>query len=232
MNRRPIVFAVDGGLTHLGWCRAVVDLESDIVEVSDMGLIETHRAPAVGDGISVSRDNMRRARELADALAVPLLVRGSSGRPGSVEDPATSPVDWFVTEAMSHAPSASSAAKLALALGVVACWSELIGALVAEVTPQEIKKAMGVKEPGRHEQRGALDNAKGQGRVAVAALKKASKLAVQEAVRERLLRETGRDVLDFLGLVPKGKREHPCDALAALYTAVERGRFGARRLSP
>lgn len=223
-----LVVAIDGGLTHFGWARALVH-HTDVVVVQAAGLIATERLPSAGKGLSVSRDNMRRARELADALADVFGLRGDGGQPGSLADVRLGEVDYVVMEAMSHAPSASSAGKLALALGVVACWSELMGASLVEVTPHEIKQVMGVKVTFQGDPVQALGSlAKKDRRGQNAALKRASKRRVQEAVEGRLYDECGKRLGDLLAEVPPSKREHPCDALAALYTAVELGRFPRR----
>lgn len=208
---RPIhVLALDGGLAHLGWTRAVVYPDS-VVKVSAMGLIATKKARAAGDVVRVSADNVRRAREVANALAEPLgLSRGSGGGIEGLED---CELRAIVMEAMSHAPSASAVGQLSMSLGVVATWAELLNLQVVEVTPQEVKRAMGVEVQ------------KGAGRLGNDAAKALAKRQVQEAVGNRLFAEQ-RALLDgFLSDIPQGQREHPCDALAALYTAVDRGRL-------
>lgn len=97
-------------------------------------------------------------------------------------------------ESMSFPRGSSAAAKLSLSWGVLVTHVHLRGLPLLQASPQEVKKK-------------------------VAGKKDASKIEVQEMLVERY----GVEILAILDRkkIPKGQREHPCDALAAIVACLD-----------
>lgn len=202
------VVAFDGGLANMGAVlahvteRGAVLLDAAVLFSTEKGGGTARRAPGAktsgATGITASADNRRRTREMS--AMVRDFLRGSDGQPRA---------DIVVVEAFSRPPHPSAGAKLAMALAVVEAWCGELGIPTTEVSPQSIKAALGVER--------GLD-------------KKASKAAVRSAV-DLLLYPDGEDTVAARYLlpagVPAGDHEHPYDALAALFTAVEKDRLRA-----
>lgn len=202
------VAAFDGGLANMGAVlarvtdRGAVTIEAAVLLSTEKGGGTARRAPgaktAGQTGVTASADNRRRAREMS--AMVRDFLRGSDGRPRA---------DIAVVESYSRPPHPSAGAKLAMALALVEAWCGELGIPSAEVSPQSIKAALGVER--------GLD-------------KKASKAAVRSAV-DLLLWPEGEHTLALRFLlpygIPAGDHEHPYDAAAALFTAVEKDRLRA-----
>jgi len=123
------ILGLDPGFANIGWCMGT--LTDGLLVVSDLGTIETKKDTRK---VLVSVDNMRRAREITEALAG--LVWSHDG----VE--VVREVDCLCVEEMSYPRNASNAAKMAMTWGVISAVSEMWGLPVVQASPQQIKEAV------------------------------------------------------------------------------------------
>lgn len=158
-----------------------------------MGTLRTEKS-AKKQHVLASDDNVRRTREIARALK-PIVT--------SVE----MPVKVICLEAASMPRNAANAAKAARCEAVVSTLAEVYDLPIAQASPREIKKRMGVeglvtgKTPKEKQQ--ARDMSK-------------------ERVQERLREIYGSDCLNaLLGSLPEGQWEHAFDALGILVTCSD-----------
>lgn len=115
-----ILLGVDPGFASIGL--AALDLETD--RVVRFGVFRTAKDDRKGRTLAVE-DNVRRAREIAVALA-------------SIVDE-LDPIA-IAAEAMSFPRSSSVAAKLALTWGVLVAMAEHHGLAIVQASPQEVKR--------------------------------------------------------------------------------------------
>lgn len=115
-----ISLGVDPGFASFGYC--LFDLETERVLL--LGVIRTQKAKGK---VLASVDNLRRAREIH--ASVKSVLRGWD-------------VAAICAESMSYPRNSSSAAKVALAWGVLACVSNDLDLPIVQASPQAIKKRL------------------------------------------------------------------------------------------
>lgn len=163
------ILGIDPGFAKLGWCLAEYD--GNAPSVLHMGVLETTKDTRK---VLACVDNVRRAQEIRDGLMSLTALY----------------VDVFCAEAMSFPRNASSAAKVAMAWGVIASVAQDIHVPIVQVSPQQIK-------------------------VATTGSLKASKVRVgQELCR------MCPEIVSMLEPLAVNKREHPIDALGAIVAAL------------
>ena len=144
-----LLLGLDPGLAACGWALATYDGRA----LSDIRVGTITTAPSARRQRTLAcEDHVRRGRELADALRY-IAGQWDCGR----WSPAVAAV---CAEAMSHPRHASSAAKLALAWGVI------VGALgtlpIAQASPQQVKLVVaGRRDASKADVQAALDLAYG-----------------------------------------------------------------------
>lgn len=203
------VLGLDPGLRSIGWAvfRLYRDGKLDLVAAGMFGTVKSDKKLKVGS----TDDNFRRAREAAAFMR------------GLVEE---YDVRAIGAEAMSFPRSSSVAAKMAMCWGALAMLTDVRDPLpLVQATPQALKKAAGVAPLPRQPKvdPGDKEAAKVANKVR-RALKVQSKEGVQQAM-------SGMFPLlgEILDSIPKGEREHPADACAAVVCALPSAEFRALR---
>jgi Holliday junction resolvasome RuvABC endonuclease subunit len=194
--------SVDPGFASVGYVLARLLSEGE--ELIAMGTFRTEKATKK-QHVLASDDNVRRTREIARALK-PVVT--------SVEHP----VRVICIEASSVPRNASTAAKNARCEAVISTLAEVYDLPIAQCSPQQIKKRMGVEKlvSGKTEKE-----------------KRQAKALSKDKVQDYLRGIYGVDCLNaLLGSLPEGQWEHAYDALAILVTCADSDvmRF-ARRMS-
>lgn len=161
-----IALGLDPGFKSLGWAHVRIDRRSEMI--ADLGLLESEKR-----GGRATDDNVRRTREIARALS-----------------PLFEGVDVVCCEAMSFPRSASVAAKMALAWGVIVCLAEARELPIVQVTPQALK-------------------------IAVCGDKTAPKEAVLSSLSRRY-----PELLIHLEPLRRTAHEHPTDAVGAVVASL------------
>lgn len=177
------LLGLDPGFASLGY--AVLKLAPDISDdrVEYMGTIITEKSNKKRS-VYASDDNLRRAKEIRSALKK---VVSDAALKAKVETGYEGRVVGICAEAMSFPRNAGSAAKVAMAWGIIAS----MDLPVFQMSPQAIK-------------------------LAVCGTKSASKSDVEEGLISMFRGKTGQNIELLLKDLPKSKREHPYDALAAI----------------
>jgi len=138
------VLGVDPGLASFGYALAKLAPGGGL-KVVTLGVLHTTKT-ATKQRVLASDDNLRRARELDESLWALF----------AAEHP--SPV-LICAESMSFPRSASVAAKMALAWGLIASFANDVGCPVAQCSPQAMKKALcGVSNASKADVQNALDH--------------------------------------------------------------------------
>lgn len=131
MSGRAIL-GVDPGFSNVGWC--VIGYQDTHMIPLTFGVIRTEKSNAKRE-VRAADDNLRRAREIADAvMKLYLGYRDPSG------------VEWkpkcVCAEAMSFPRNASAAAKVAMTWGVFATCSTVLQTPIVQATPQEVRRSL------------------------------------------------------------------------------------------
>jgi Holliday junction resolvasome RuvABC endonuclease subunit len=134
-----IVLGIDPGFASFG--TAVVELTPTTERVHRLGVIRTEKSNKKRNCLAAD-DNIRRAREISDALEV-------------LSD------EWdfraVCAEAMSFPRSSSVAGKMCLAWGVVTAWMQRLDLALVQASPQTVKLAVcGNKQASKDEVQAAL----------------------------------------------------------------------------
>jgi len=166
------LLGLDPGFASIGW--AVVEESGSRPVIKAMGVIRTEKSDKK-QKVLASDDNFRRARELAREIRA--LV-------------STYRVDVLCAESMSFPRNSSTAAKMAMAWGVIADICEQGGQPMLMATPKGIKKAV----------------CHGDGSASKEDVQTAMKITFGDAPA-RFMNEAK---------IPQGQWEHPFDALAAV----------------
>lgn len=174
MGRAACVLGVDPGLASFGYTSMYVTASMEWVK--DVGVIRTKKSDKK-QKVLASDDNFRRAQEVAKQFSE--YVRKL--KPAAV-----------AAEAMSFPRNASTAAKMAMAWGVLAEVCRVYDLPMVQATPQQIKKCL-------------CDN----------------KSAKKEAVQESLMDRYPGQFSTFMDLYPSGAWEHGFDAVGAVVTCLD-----------
>ena len=174
------LLGIDGGFSNVGWCLATY--KDGLLQVDDMGVIRTEKTKTKTPD---SVDNVARAQRIAEYLeALVLRFDPDIGR-------TEVSVQCICSEAMSHPPHASTAAKLSLTWGVIATLAYMTSLPVLQRTPQTIK-------------------------FAVTGSKKASKADMLAALSAEY-----REIPALLAPWPATRHEHMVDALGAIVACLD-----------
>jgi crossover junction endodeoxyribonuclease RuvC len=139
MSDGPIiqVLGIDPGFASVGI--AVVRLHPVRETVMQLGVLHTAKS-GVKQNVLAADDNLRRARELFDALNLHMAW-----------------VTVICAESMSFPRNSQAAAKVAMAWGVIASLAQWKGLPIVQASPQTIKKAVcGVKSASKEDVQQAL----------------------------------------------------------------------------
>lgn len=177
-DQTMIVLGIDPGFANSGY--AVVRLHPDREELLALGVFCTKKATAKRHVLQ-AEDNFERARAISQWLRATMF----SWQPQVI-----------AFEAQSHMRNASSAAKVALAYGVLAGCMEGDQIPAVSPTPQAIKKSL----TGRSS---------------------ATKSEVERAVRERFGAEAASTFAELEKQIPKTRREHAFDAAAVILASLD-----------
>jgi len=205
----PCVLGIDVGLAHVGY--ALVALEGNSERVLDMRTIVTKKSDAKL-GVLVAHDDIRRVREILDALHV---VISSAGQPG------LSGVHAICAELPHGSKGARAAAALGIGKAIVAALGWRYQLPIAACNPQQLKKTL------------AGSQSASKAEVQVALCRRYGK-----SVAEVLVRETGSykgakrqhwtwharpDIRDEAMMYTWGYEEceHVGDALGAVVTCLD-----------
>ena len=184
------VLGLDPGFRNFGYAVLRAAQEGRYV-VTAMGVVRT----AKRKGANVAHDNVRRGKEIAQAMECLML----GARPGvyvtgrKLEALFAEPVQAIHAESMSHPRSASAAAKVTLVWGILIANSVRRNVPLLHMSPQAVKKKVV----------GTID-------------------ASKEHVERVMVRKYGRQIRRLLDGVPRSLHEHAYDALAAATACLGR----------
>lgn len=134
-----MILGIDGGFANTGYCLAWYSDRKLVPK--EMGVIRTHKAAGK---VLNSVDNVRRAQQLARGVEALVFAEGDDDLPVTV-------VHCICSESMSFPPHASTAAKLAMAWGVVSTVAYVAGIPIVQESPQNIKLAVaGNRKASKH----------------------------------------------------------------------------------
>lgn len=139
------LLGLDPGLAHLGYAVVLLrptgppKLAIDNKGQPVFGYVETEKS-AKKLNVMASSDNLRRAREVVRPLLD--LVDMYEGKRSFFDFASSFRIRAICAESMSFPRNASASQKLGISWGVIATISEIYGLPVAEVTPQQMKKAL------------------------------------------------------------------------------------------
>ena len=175
-----ILLGIDGGFANTGYCLAEYWSGGPLLPIQ-AGVLRTKKAAA---RMRASVDNVRRAQQLAKQLTRLVFAEGEDGL-------AKTATHCICSESMSFPPHASTAAKLAMAWGVVSTVAYVGAIPIVQESPQNIK-------------------------LAVAGNRKASKAMMQSVLLEHYEGLEG-----LLSDIPRSQWEHPLDALGAIVACLD-----------
>ena len=139
MKNSAFLLGLDPGFANMGW--SVIELASWGEKLVDAGVLRTEKSDKKRS-VLASDDNLRRGREVAEAL-VAVMDRFH--------------ISAICAESMSFPRSASAAAKMAMCWGSIATLSFERKLPVVQASPQEIKKTLcGKKDASKEEVEAAV----------------------------------------------------------------------------
>jgi crossover junction endodeoxyribonuclease RuvC len=124
-----VVLGLDPGFAHVGY--ALVSVTSEAEQPLELGVISTKKN-SNKQNVYASDDNLRRGREITHELQ-------------NIFKSSKSSIRALCVETMSFPRNAAVAAKMAMCWGVVAALSEFFNIPVVQVTPQQLKVALGLQ---------------------------------------------------------------------------------------
>jgi crossover junction endodeoxyribonuclease RuvC len=179
------VLGIDPGFASLGY--AVVELEEENLIPLQLGVVRTEKSNTKAN-VLASDDNVRRIREISGTIYT--LMEGKLA---------------ICTESQSWPRNASASAKVGMAWGALAGFSEILDIPLLQVSPMGLKKA-------------------------VTGNKGATKEQVMAALNERFGRDFAAELVKQG--VPASQHEHAYDALGAVVAMENSETFRlARRMT-
>lgn len=180
-----LVLGIDPGFSSLGF--AVVQVEAENLKPIQLGVVRTEKSNAKAN-VLASDDNVRRIREISATIYS--LMEGKFA---------------LCSESQSWPRNAGSSAKVGMAWGAIAGFSEILDIPILQVSPMGLKKA-------------------------ITGNKSATKEEVMAALNARFGRDFGAELVKQG--VPASQHEHAYDALGAVVAMENSETFRlARRMT-